>query len=250
MMGDAADPPDPPMEPMVGTTIWYETGPNLIHENASLATLVVKLGMISNAIAAQLFAGLEAHRQPAAARGRNVLCSLISSAALTHEALRHVGQAKHRLGDLMIREANEDSRARVEHLLERVGQLCAGRHPASDVLARARNNVGFHWDEDVIEPTVRAFGRNKAIVWIESVESPEPQYNEDHVHRLASDVLAITLIPELTNVMDNEESDRIMNRVFEHVRDAMRLVMEFCSAASFAYLTSNQVERRRKEAHE
>jgi hypothetical protein len=83
---------------------------------------------------------------------------------------------------------SETSRGRL--LLECIGQLCAGKHPSAEILDRARNRLGFHWDAEAVQPIVRAFRRNSSLVRFEQ------NADKHSVHHLAADVLALALIPE------------------------------------------------------
>jgi hypothetical protein len=72
-------------------------------------------------------------QQTTAARMRDTLCYLVTAAGLTTEAIR---LAQEKMATL--RRLAADGGAKPE-LLAAVGQLCAGKHPASSALARARN---------------------------------------------------------------------------------------------------------------
>src|ERR1051325_9923117 len=115
---------------------------------------------------------------------RDVMSSLVTGAAITREAIQLAQEGMVVLRPLAL-TAGAD-----EKLLINVGKLCAGKHPASELLARARNKVAFHWDQDAVRRALRSYGRNERLVWIESDKDFQP------VHRLAVEVLTHVLFPE------------------------------------------------------
>jgi hypothetical protein len=113
----------------------------------------------------------------AANRNRDINAAFVTSCAITFEAIRLASGGMPALRPLALLIGAKPS------LLEEMGQLCAGKHPASAHLNRARNQLGFHWDRALIEPAVRDFATNRSIVWLESDEHSHP------VHALAQAVL-------------------------------------------------------------
>ena len=208
------------MEPIAGTKAWYESDSTAIQNDPELAILIVQIGMAENALAAQFNAAKDATQRRGAIGLRDGLCSLVTSAALTCEALRVVqGGMKRLLPLARDGDASED-------VLRQIGQLCAGKHQANSFLSRARNQFGFHWDEAAIGPSVREFGRNKKLVWMEgSID------DDDYVHRLAAEVLAHALVPASA-----DERDRAITREMHHVFDAMKIVIQFCAASTFGFM--------------
>src|SRR5688572_25044075 len=86
---DDRQPTDPPLEPMEGTVRWVESGPDAIRKDPELATLIIRVGMASNALMTQHHVARTAkQRETTAARVRDTLCSLVTAAALTTEAIR------------------------------------------------------------------------------------------------------------------------------------------------------------------
>jgi hypothetical protein len=124
-----------------------------------------------------------------------------------------------------------------EELLAAMGQLCAGKHPAAGILDRARNNVGFHWDADVVAPAVSDFGTNQKIVWLESDR-------EIFVHRLAFEVVGGVLFPEATARSDEAEIQHAINLGLSNALDAVNLISTFFVKATLGYLHSIGVEVR------
>src|SRR5260370_3475443 len=192
---DIAGQIDPPQEPMEGTNMWIASGPAALLNDGRLAVLVVRLGMAANALTVQVRGMEDNERRKGATRMQNAVCSLVSSAAVTHEATKLIQE-----GMQDFRELASAAGAR-DDLLDEIGKLCGGRHPATKILDRARNNLGFHWDHDVVAKSVREYGKNARIIWIETADNGPP------VFRLAADVLAHALIPEASGEADPNRSD-------------------------------------------
>lgn len=226
----ANEPPDPPVVPFDTSIVWFESKPDPINKDPELATLMVCVGMASNALLAQLYAGRDARQSQGALRLSRVLASLTSAAAVTHESTQLVRGEMARLRPLVSRTA------RGRELLRRIGKLCGGKHPSATLLLRARNNLGFHWDPDAVAPTVRAFSRNKNLVWLERTD-------EHMVHRLAADVLALSLIPYGDNA-DEAAAKEAFSRALDTIDDAIRLMLEFFAAATYGYLNDVGAKRR------
>jgi hypothetical protein len=209
------------MEPLGETTHWFESGPNAIHDDLALATLIIRIGMVDNALSAQFNAARAAGDGTSALGMRDVVCSLVTSAALTDEAIRVVSGGLKLLRPLALAgDATED-------VVEGISQLCAGKHPAAEFLYRARNKVGFHWDEKIIKPSVESFGKKEKLVWIEAGA------DHDFVHRLASEVLLNALFPSAT---PQRSLDAMVRQEIVQVADALKLIVKFCNAAAFGYL--------------
>jgi hypothetical protein len=126
--------------------------------------------------------------------------------------------------------------------LKKVSKLAAGRHPASSFLKRARNNLGFHWDSDVIQRSVVEFGRNRQLVWLEFNE----QSTEGQVYRLANDVLAHALFPELAHITDVRKTQEPVRVALTEMSEAMDIVIEFFIAATYGYMKEYGVDRRER----
>lgn len=228
------DPVDPPMEPREGAQRWAETGPGAILNDPDLATLIVRIGMATNALSAQIHAGKAAAERLPAAKTRDILCSLVTSAALTNEAIKVVSGGMSRLRPLALRAGAS------EELLQRIGQLCAGKHPADGLLKRARNEIGFHWDQDTIGPSVREFGKNRKLIWIEA------DTNGEYVHRLACEVLVHALFPEAQQ-QDSDGTKLTLEQEMKHLSSAMDLIIEFCVASAWGYMRACQAVLKTKE---
>ena len=67
-------PTDPPMRRSAGSVVWFESGPEPILEDPRLATIIVKVGMASNAInSIMLVARAVSRRRRTAAKTRDSL---------------------------------------------------------------------------------------------------------------------------------------------------------------------------------
>src|SRR5687767_8753989 len=104
MMADHERFPDPPMEPYADSVRWFESTPEPIVSNLPLATLIVRMGMASNALAAQLRAGAEARRRRySPAKTRDLVWGFVTSAAFTNEAIRLAREEMATLRPLAVR---------------------------------------------------------------------------------------------------------------------------------------------------
>lgn len=227
-------PADPPLEPFADSTTWFESGPAPVLENLGLAATIVRLGMVSNALTAQMQAGLDTRERSYSAEGRrDLMCSLVATAALTTEAIEVARQEMPTLKELM------PAVSAPPDLLQRLGRLCSGNHPSAAFLSRARNSLGFHWDEEVIAKSLFEFGRNEKVVWLERTEDSGP------VHRLSLEVTAYALFPEASAAgSDQDEVKKAVQRALSEMSDAIDLIVEAFAAATYGYfLTAGAVRR-------
>lgn len=230
-------PTDPPVRPIDDSDLWFETGPEPIWNDEKTAVLMVRVGMAQNALVAEMDAArlAVAGVRTGARRMRLSLTRLVSSAALVFEAAR---LAKENLAELR-RLATSGHRQPRPGLLDEIGQLCAGKHPASAVITRARKKVGFHWDADEIGASVAEWGKNAQLVWLEARGDEVP------LHRLASDVLARVLFPE-TDTPDPAANQRAASVAMDHLSQALNLVVEFFTAATYGYLKLSGARRKER----
>jgi len=219
------DPTDPPMEPMDGTERWIETGPEPIHNGPDLAVLFVRVGMAVNAMTSQSHAGKDASDlRHGAPKMRDILTSMITSIAYTNEGI-HLAHENMGVLRSMARLSNVD-----EDLLKQVGKLCGGKHPADHILKRGRNNLGFHWSDEIVRRSVLEYGRNAKLVWIEMTD-------DNVTHRLASDVLAHALLFEVTSQPSETEVQQAgISEAMDQIQNAMHIMIEFFASAFFGYM--------------
>ena len=120
-----------------------------------------------------------------------------------------------------------------------MGTLLREKHPASGVLKRARNSLGFHWDyeDKFLGPIIGEFAKNEMIIWVEEVPSPK----RDTVHRLASEVLAHAVLPEVSLQSDPSEQFKSGKSAIADVIDAMNIIAEYFTAVVVAYLREQGV---------
>ena len=221
-------PTDPPLLPMDQSVKWIESDANAILSDVDLATLIIRLGMASNALDAQLSVHQRARHQPPVVRLRDTALSLVTEAALTFEAIKVLSSGMARLRPLASQAGAS------EELLKRVGRLCAGQHAASAFLERARNQLGFHWDAEAVRLAVLMFGRTEKLVWIEF------DGNGEAVHRLAVEVMIHAMFPELaTNaIVDEATVAPLLDTALRDMQDASTLVTEFTVKATLGFLLS------------
>jgi hypothetical protein len=226
---------DSPILPMDDSTSWYETGPEAILADVDLATVIVRVQMASNALVAQFFAAPNAAARVGAthaAASRDIMAAIVISAAITNEALKLASETMPTLRPLAQRMGASPE------LLEAVGKLCHGQHPASGLLRRARKKLGFHWDADIVRKSVEEYAANKTLVWLEVGSDGDP------VQRMGLEVLTHALFP---NTGGHEDTDRLQTAIGESVeqlRAAMRLIFEFFTAAIYGFMLTQRATRR------
>jgi hypothetical protein len=118
---------------------WFETGPELIWNDEKIAVLMVRVGMAQNALVGEMDTASLAITgvRTGARRLRLSLTRLVSSAALVFEAARLAKDNMRELRRLATSAHRPISSSNP-------GRVCAGKHPASAIITRARNKVGFH----------------------------------------------------------------------------------------------------------
>jgi hypothetical protein len=74
-------PTDPPMKPLDGTARWIESEPDVLSNDPDMAGLMVRIGMVVNALTVHIHLAYLASQQKAAAvRMRNNMVSLVMAA--------------------------------------------------------------------------------------------------------------------------------------------------------------------------
>jgi hypothetical protein len=217
-----------PMEPRPDSTIWFESGPEPLLNDVELATLMIRVGIISNSLAAQLaFARDAGQRQYSAAKIRDITWCFISISGLTYRGLELVQTQKGRLIPFAERGGAPPE------LIDEIKKLYNHRHEASEDLKRASNKVGFHWDVDVIAPFVRAFEDNPNLVWVES------QGGEGNaLHTLAAEVVNHVMFPEASTKFDLAEIEALVTRSLRSATEATQTLAGFFSRVLLGYLQS------------
>jgi hypothetical protein len=216
--------PDPAFVPLPDSVSWFESGPDLIHANNELAALVVRLGMASNMLTAQAQAGVRARRAAPASHLRAILTALVTTAAFTNEAIRLAQNNMKTLRRLATVAGTRPG------LLDEIGQLCSGKHASADILSRARNQICFHWDAEVIAASVKEFERNQSVIWLETNAKGDP------LHRLAAEVLAHALL--LPQPAPDGPQQQITDDL-DKVASAVNLITEFFLACIYGYFNES-----------
>ena len=214
------------MKPLAGSRRWFEITPRAL-EHQDLAVLMIRVGLAINALNAQRDTGRLAASSESrlAFKNRNVIASLVTSAGVTFEAIR-VASA----GMSVLRPLAQRVQPPPE-VLKRIGKLCAGKHPASEFLNRARNQLGFHWDSTAIVPVLAGYRDAGTLIWVEG-----EVHGHDEVHRLAVDVLAHALFPDGPENQSEAENRRQVTEALKEIHDAMAVLAEFFTAATYGYL--------------
>lgn len=227
-------PTDPPMKPLEGTSQWVESKPDVLSNDPAMAGLMVRIGMVVNALTVHLDLGYRSNQQTAdAVRQRDNVVSLAMASSLAFEAVRLANQNQGRLRPLLERVGGKDD------LLSRVGKLLGGAHPASKLLRRARNSLGFHFDyeDEFIGPIIKEFTKNEMIVWVEEVMEPE----RNTVHRLSVEVLGHALFPEAGADSDQIRQREVIDSALRDVIDAINTLAQYFTVAVVAYLREQGV---------
>ena len=164
-------------------------------------------------------------------RARDTVWLLTSTAATTKEAVKLAENNLTQLQELAVQGGAS------QELLDAISQLCDGEHPAADILHRARNKVGFHWDEKELTQVLRRFGKQQKIVWLESDGNMM-------VNRLAFAVLAQVLLRDAAVHSEPKEIEEAIKTGVSHVTDARDLIIAFFAKSTFGYLLSIGAEVR------
>jgi hypothetical protein len=217
---------------MEGTTVSWESGPEVIQQNVDLAVLMVRVGMATNALAAQLRSVESADKDHGATKMRGVLSSIVTSASLTWEAMKIARDEM-----VTLRQLAVVAGAPLEEL-NRVTDLCAGNHPATSILKRARNKLGFHWDAGLIRTSVESFAKSQNLVW------RELDAEDNATDRLAADVLGNALLPDAGLEQDQTALQEKVIEALKQISDATNLIFQFFTASVHGYFVSNSVARK------
>lgn len=227
---------DPPFKPFDGTRTWFESDGIAIAEDLDLAVLIIRLGIASNALAANQLGGILAIESEQPRRSRGMLNAMISAAAITFESVQ-LGRENMKV----LRPIAQSVEVAPEVLID-FGRLGAGKHPASPILDRARNQLGFHWDDDVVRASLVEYAKNQSVIWLELGNGFEP------LHRLAHEVLGHAILPKnlaALFVTDPKKAEEELGHHMGLIGDAMGTVMKFFSACIGGYLQTQAAIKRR-----
>lgn len=145
---------------------------------------------------------------------------LISTAATTFEAIVVFGKSAadlRPLAEKAIRMASESGNIELQglklDLLDKMGKIQGGKHPGSDALVRARNKLGFHFDDkDAHLTSTLAALPNRRAIWLEHHrDSPYGRVP------LAADVLARAFFDSVSS--DQDEMVKVVDDLLRQVLD-------------------------------
>lgn len=225
-------PTDPPMEPHAESIKWFESGPAPILFDPEMATVIVQIGMATNAINSVLSLSRSVSRRRAsAAKIRDSLALLVTASAFLKESTELAGREMGQLRPLAIKGGIDPK------IINRINELRNGNHPAFETIRLARKELGFHWDDESVGPSVMEFGKNKKLIWAEIDHEGHP------VHTLAFNVLIHALFPS-ADVRDEDDSKAAVSKAIADVGDALDLITEFFTASFYGYAGLKGLTRR------
>jgi len=227
---------DPPFQPFDGTRTWFESDGVAITEDLDLAVLMIRLGIASNALAANQLDGILAVESEQPRRMRGILNAMVSAAAITFESVQ-LGRENMKV----LRPIAQGTGVAPEVLVD-FGRLGAGTHPASAILDRARNKLGFHWDDDIVRASLAEYAKNQSVIWLELGNGFEP------LHRLAHEVLGHAILPKNIAALFDTDPEKAREELSHHlglIGDAMGTVTKFFSGCIGGYLGSRDSIKRR-----
>lgn len=231
------------MDPHPKSSWWIQTGRDLVDGDIEGTVLVTRLGMSVNALRAQ-------HRWTSSlVRGSSVvnmsdfIQSFVTAVAYTREALNILTGTGRHIGYSQQVRALAGRVGVSPELRHKIGRLMGGAHPASELLVRVRNQLGFHWDTDVGRPAIEALD-DERLVWVEGRGLAEG----DSVYRFAGDVLVNALLPGIEQQSESEARERI-RKASANVTDAMDAVATYFAAAIAGYLVPNSPQRHLRWFH-
>jgi hypothetical protein len=240
---------------MDGSTVWVDSPPEAITQNVDASVLAVRIGMAMNALIAQHRDSrrLAARKEPAAAKTRDMILSFVNSASFTKEAVNILTGTGDVSGELAMVKQWAKAAGAQDSLIDKIGKICGGSHPVSAILARLRNQLGFHWDPEIVRASLLEFAANETVVWSEGRDDRRGSI----VHRLASDVLANALAPPtaeelvLTDPAERESAARKrVSRAMTFVVNAMDALIELFHLALVTFLKDIDADVHRRPAAE
>ena len=169
--------------------------------------------------------------------------SFITAVAYTREALNILTGTGPTPGQSQQVRALAEQGGVAPQLQQKIGQLMGGGHPASALMVRVRNQLGFHWDPVVIAPAVAAV-TEEPLIWIEGRGTSESA----SVYRLAADVLLNALIPGVAAMSEQEARARI-GQASADVTDAMDAISTYFAIAIAGHLQNHDPTTRKRWFH-
>jgi hypothetical protein len=171
----------------------------------------------------------------------NVLVhSLIAYGSILREALNILTGTNRQPGE-MSRVLNLAARTDVPAaLVKRVKRICGGSDPASRILTMMRNQLGYHWDPEVLKASLQGFVVNRTLVWAEAREFPPKTV----VHRLALETSTNAMFPS-TGRTDAEMRPTI-STAMDAVQEAGNAISSLMTHAIRAYYDEIRVTPGRR----
>lgn len=178
-----------------------------------------------------------------AAASSDFIQSFVTAVAYTREALNILTGTGPTPGSSREVRVLADVVGVPPELARRIGQLMGGAHPASPLMVRVRNQLGFHWDPAVIAPAVAAI-TDEPLIWIEGRGLSEGA----SVYRFAADVLVNALIPGIA-AMSNDEARERIGLAAADVTDAMHAISTYFALAIAGHLRQYEPTTEKRWFH-
>jgi len=228
------------MEPSPETGYWFESDPDLLATDFDTALVVVRIGMAATALSSGFSVAWAAQTSSDSGRETGAIFSFVTVAAYTFQAIDLV-----RSEMLRLRALAQLSGHASPALLAEIDKIEAGTHVACPVLDRVRNTLGFHWGEDVLRDALAPFRMKPSLVWVEA-----DAVGHNVVHRLASEVLAQALFPDVYAGAGSDEMQNAITEATSHVMSATQVALEFMNATVFGYMRMHNavLKSRQSEA--
>jgi hypothetical protein len=231
----------PPLEPIPGSKFWASSPSDVLVANLEDALLVVRLGCAANALVSQRRFAAAAAKADGIAAARDLSAAMVISSGVTKEALKLI-EANHQ------RVIDWSTVAGVPpEVLKEFSELRNGTHPASKLLTRIRNKLGFHFDPEVLRQALTELAEHESVIWVETGQLTAAEL----VHRLSSDAIltAIAPEPEEFKVWSPDERKRAgqerVRQALAVIGDAMTCVDLVIQYAVKAFLRAHGVDIQR-----
>jgi hypothetical protein len=220
-----------PIKPFPDSKFVLTTPSSVITADRGAALLMVRLGLAANALVSQHRFAVSLKDSDGAAAARDRISALVVAASVTHEAIV-VSKEQYKYVTELAKAGGLDAEK-----LEQFGQLAGGKHQVSALLTKVRNQIGFHWDADVMGKALDQFAVHPEVVWAEGREAT----TGETIYRLSADVVMEAMFPEPEEQKElsaDERRDKLRARTGEEMAKlalVMILIVELIDTAMTEY---------------